>query len=211
MERSLVLDAAHVTREWTMTDSAAWKSVHDSSGDAIELFKQSAYKPEVRSPLNIALLNDSSVGDFTLNLEALQTSKEYGHRDLCLFFGFQSPTQFYYVHMATAADEHAHNIFLEDHAPRRALATSTTKGIDWGTNVWHHLKLERSLKDGAIRVYFDDLSKPIMTAQDKTFGEGAIGIGSFDDTGKFRSIHLHAPKISKTRIEFPKPSILQKP
>lgn len=194
-----------------MTDSAAWKSVHDSSGDAIELFKQSNYKPEVRSPLNIALMKDSSVGDFTLNLEALQTSKEYGHRDLCLFFGFQSPTQFYYVHMATAADEHAHNIFLVDHAPRRAIATSTTKGIDWGTNVWHHLKLERSLKDGAIRVYFDDFAKPIMTAQDKTFGEGAIGVGSFDDTGMFRAIHLHAPKISKTRLEFPKPPIAKQP
>lgn len=210
-DRIVSLSPEHVSREWTMSDSSAWKSVHDAMGDAIELFKQSDYKPDVRSPLNIALLRDSWVGDFTLNLEALQTSKEYGHRDLCLFFGFQNPTQFYYVHMATAADDHAHNIFLVDHAPRRAIAGTTTKGIDWGTNAWHHIRLERSLGEGAIRVYFDDLAKPIMTAQDKTFGEGAIGVGSFDDTGKFRAIHLHAPRISKTHIEFPKPPISKQP
>ncbi len=204
-DRTVSLTPEHVAREWTMTDSSAWKAVPDPSGGALELFGESAYKPEVRSPLNIALLNDSGVGDFTLELEALQTGKEYGHRDLCLFFGFQNPTQFYYVHMASAADEHAHNIFLVDKAPRRAIATTTTKGIEWGsTNSWHHIKLERSVKEGAIRVYFNDLAKPIMTAQDKTFGVGSIGVGSFDDTGKFRAIHLNAPAIAKSHVEFPK-------
>ena len=211
-DRTVSLTPDHVAREWTMTDSSAWKAVPDPSGGALELFKDSAYKPEVRSPLNIALLKDSGVGDFTLELEALQTGKEYGHRDLCLFFGFQSPTQFYYVHMASAADEHAHNIFLVDKAPRRAIAATTTKGIEWGTtNSWHHIKLERSVKEGTIRVYFNDLNKPIMTAQDKTFAEGAIGVGSFDDTGKFRSIHLKAPAFASTHIEFPKKPEATKP
>ena len=34
--------------------------------------------------------------------------------------------------------------------------------------------------DGTIEVYFDDLKSPAMTATDKTFAWGRLGIGSFD-------------------------------
>ena len=37
------------------------------------------------------------------------------------------------------------------------------------------------------------MTKPIMKAQDKTFSTGYVGFGSFDDTGKYRSIHIYAP------------------
>ena len=41
---------------------------------------------------------------------------------------------------------------------------------------------------GTVRVFFDDLKKPIMSAEEKTFGPGAIGSRSFDDTGKIANI-----------------------
>jgi hypothetical protein len=41
-----------------------------------------------------------------------------------------------------------------------------------------------------IEVYFDDFTKPIMTARDTTFPSGRSGIGSFDDTGDFDEVRL---------------------
>jgi hypothetical protein len=36
------------------------------------------------------------------------------------------------------------------------------------------------------------MTKPIMTAQDKTFDWGLVGFGSFDDTGRVRAMRLWA-------------------
>jgi len=188
--------------DFVMTDTAAWKQTKDDKVSALELVQQSKYEPAVRSPVNIALIADKVFTDFVLEADLIQTGKEYGHRDMCLFFGFQNPTNFYYTHIATAADDHAHNIFIVKNAPRTKIAKETTKGVNWGLNTWHKVRLERKLADGTIKVYFDDLAKPIMVAEDKTFGPGGIGFGSFDDTGKVDNIRVWGPSSQPRRTEF---------
>jgi hypothetical protein len=123
---------------------------------------------------------------------------------MCLFFGFQQPGQFYYTHIATKADPNAHNIFIVNDKPRTNIAKSTTEGVNWGLNVWHKVRLERKVADGTIKVYFDDMIHPIMIAQDKTFGEGYIGFGSFDDTGKVDNVKIWGPALgaAKAPIKF---------
>jgi hypothetical protein len=178
--------------DFVMSDPSAWKLSRDEKGTALELAKQSKYKPAYRSPFNIALIKDKTFGDFILEADVIQTGKEYGHRDMCYFFGFQDPDHFYYVHSATAADDHAHNIFIVNEKPRTKIAKTTTKGVDWGVNVWHHVRLERKASDGTVKFYFDDMTLPIMVADDKTFDEGRAGFGSFDDTGKVDNIKIWA-------------------
>ncbi len=171
------------------------KAFRANADGTFELFGKSRYKPKVRSPRCIALLRDVEFSDFVLEAELLQTGKDYGHRDLCLFFGVQSATQFYYVHLATKADDHAHNVFRVDNAPRTKIASQTTAGIDWGRDVWHKVKIEREVSSGAVRVYFDDMETPIMVAEDKTFGIGRIGFGSFDDQGKLRNLRIRGSEL----------------
>ena len=75
--------------------------------------------------------------------------------------------------------------------------------MNWGQNVWHRIRIERRASTGSIRVFFDDLTTPIMEATDTSFTEGRIGFGSFDDTGKIDNIRIWAPappKPSTTRI-----------
>ena len=194
-------DQPAALQDFVVSDPAAWRHTVSNKITAFELAQQSQYKTIVRSPFNIALLADKVVGDFVLEADLIQTGKEYGHRDMCLFFGFKSPTNFYYAHLATAADEHAHNIFIVNGAPRTKIAKQTTAGVNWGLGVWHKVRLERRLADGAIRVYFDDLAKPIMVAEDKTFGAGHVGFGSFDDTGMVDNIRLWAPNVETRRID----------
>jgi len=182
-------------RDFRFTDPRAWRFARSNENSALELVTQSQYAPVVRSPVNIALLADKLFSDFVLEVNLIQTGKEYGHRDMCLFFGFQSPTNFYYTHIATAADDHAHNIFIVNNAPRTKIAKETTKGVHWGLGVWHKVRLERNAATGTIKVYFDDFTKPIMLAEDKTFASGQIGFGSFDDTGMVDNIRIWAPTV----------------
>ncbi len=192
-------DGAAALNDFVMTDPKAWGYARDDKGGSLELAQQSQYNPAVRSPVNIALIADKTFGDFILETDLIQTGKEYGHRDMCLFFGFQNPTNFYYAHIATAADDHAHNIFVVTNAPRSKIAKETTKGVNWGLNVWHKVRLERKRSDGTIKVYFDDMSKPIMIAEDKHFGAGHIGFGSFDDTGKVDNVRIWGPSLETTK------------
>lgn len=181
---------------WQPTDSKAWKVIDlpDGKGKAYSQFvKQSAYKPPHRSPYNIALLRDVTVSDFTLVAEAQSTIKDYGHRDMCLFFGYQDPAHFYYVHLGKKADDHANQIFIVNGADRKKISTTSTEGTNW-TDGWHTLKVVRTLADGKIEVFFDDLKKPVMTATDKNFLWGQVGIGSFDDTGNWRSVKLEGKR-----------------
>lgn len=174
---------------WQPTDTKAWRIEKGHDGEVLALFGKSDYKPKVRSPRNINLVRNVVVGSFVMELEMLSTTKDYGHRDLCLFFGYQDPSHFYYVHIANRSDPHANSIFVVDGKPRVSIAKTRTSGTKWDDN-WHTVRLVRSVKEGAIEVFFDGKPEPIMTAVDTRFEWGKVGVGSFDDTGRFDDIRL---------------------
>jgi hypothetical protein len=179
---------------------AAWDA--EKKDGCLESLGAGKYRPKVRSPLVIALISGRVFEDFILEANLLQTGREYGHRDMCLFFGFTTPGQYYYVHMATKADKNAHNVFIVNDKPRTNIATKTTKGIDWGKAKWHKVRLERKASDGSIRVFFDDMATPIMEASDKTFPTGCIGFGSFDDVGMIDDVRIWGPKVVQKKTSF---------
>ena len=192
-------DSADSLRQFAFTDAKAWQWSADGESHTLELARQSRYEPKVRSPFNIALIADRVFGDFVLEVDLVQTGKEYGHRDMCLFYGVQDPTHFYYTHLATKADPNAHNTFIVNDAPRKNFAKETTSGVNWGLGVWHRVRLERRIAEGTIRVFFDDMAQPVMVAEDRTFGVGWIGFGSFDDTGKVDSVRIWSPTPAEAR------------
>lgn len=174
---------------WEPKDPSAWKVVKQGDNSFYSMFKDSSYKPEVRSPVNFALLKEVMVSDFILDVDMRSTQEVYGHQDLCLFFGYQDPSHFYYVHLGREADAHANSIFLVNGEPRVSIAQKRTDGTAW-TKDWHHVRIKRDTSKGTIEVYFDDMKKPVMTTVDKHFLHGRIGIGSFDDTGDFDNLNL---------------------
>ncbi|MCA9269950.1 MAG: hypothetical protein KDA41_15825 [Planctomycetales bacterium] len=184
---------------WLPTDADAWKVSADERGKVFEQHKKkSNYEPPHRSPYNRALLKDVLVGDFQIDVEVKSTHPDYAHRDVCLFFGYQDPANFYYVHLGKKADPHANQIFIVDDSPRLKISMTTTPGTDWDDK-WHHVRVVRTVSDGAIAIYFDDLTKPVMTATDKTFTWGQVGLGSFDDTSAWDDFQLRGVKVEKQR------------
>lgn len=168
---------------WSPTDETAWNVKETPQGHVYSQFKKrSEYEPPHRSPYNISLLKDHVVTDFELNVDVLSTHEDYGHRDVCLFFGYQDPAHFYYVHLGKEADPHANQIFIVNGADRTKISLTSTEGTNWD-EAWHHVRIKRNVESGEIAVYFDDLNEPVMTAKDTTFTWGLVGLGSFDDTG----------------------------
>lgn len=184
------------TDRWKPTDAKAWKIEEVEGNKCFAQFQASKYEPKVRSPFNIAWAKDVSVSDFVLEAKMWQTGRDYGHRDMCIFFGKQDAEHFYYVHIATKADPHANNIFIVNGEPRVAIAKETTKGTDWGKS-WNHVRIVRKVDDGTIQVFFSNMEKPIMIAEDKNFKSGPIGFGTFDDTGRIDDVRLWGKKVEK--------------
>jgi hypothetical protein len=190
---------------WTFSDPTDWRWNGDGGVGSVELVGGGAYAPPHRSPRHIALIEELLVEDFVLEADLLQTGRQYGHRDLCLFFGFVSPVRYYYCHLAPAPDPRAHNAFLVHDAPRRNLADVMEAGVDWGEGVWHRVRLERRASQGDIRVFFDGSEAPTIVASDATLGWGRVGFGSFDDTGRIARVRIWAPAAREADSGVPAP------
>jgi hypothetical protein len=119
---------------------------------------------------------------------------------MCIFFGYQDPSHFYYVHLATKADAHANSIFLVNGEPRVSIAQERTDGTDWGTG-YHTIRIERDTKEGTVVVYYDDMTTPVMKTTDKTFLHGGIGFGSFDDTGNIDNVRIWGKAAGKSTAD----------
>jgi hypothetical protein len=98
------------------------------------------------------------------------------------------------VHLGNQADDHANQIFIVNDAPRVKISLTSTSGTNWTDN-WHTVRVVRKPADGTIEIYFDDMAKPVMTAKDKTFVHGRIGVGTFDDTCEWDDIVVRGVKV----------------
>lgn len=181
---------------WGATTPAAWKVEEQHGNKVFHQFQHKVIETPVRSPFNRAVIKDLLVSDFVLDLKLQSTARDYPHRSLCLFFGYQDPAHMYYVHFGQKTDDHANQIFIVNNEPRKKISTETTSGTPWDDK-WHHARIVRNIETGSIEVFFDDMEKPVMKAVDKTFTWGQVGVGSFDDTGRFDDVLVYGKKATK--------------
>jgi hypothetical protein len=182
---------------WEPTDANAWRVKETDRGKVYNQFQLSKYQPPHRSPHNISLVKDILVSDFVITVDVQSTNVKAGaHRDMDLFFNYQDNKHFYYVHMGARPDPHSSQIMIVNDAPRKMITKNESPGIPW-TEGWHKVKIVRRVKDGTIKIYFDDMKKPKMVAEDKTFAWGQVGIGSFDDRGNWDNFKLYGRKVER--------------
>lgn len=175
---------------WTFGDPAAWKWSREDGAAVLTLHRQQEFKPTVRSPFNLAWLKTVDWPSFTLTVEARLTKFDAGNNDLCIAFAREDETRFYYAHLGEKADGVHHQLHVVDRADRRAITATRTAGTPWEPGKWHRIKVVHDARAGKIGVYFDDLTQPVLTAEDKTLTHGWIGLGSFDDLGQFRKLEI---------------------
>jgi hypothetical protein len=177
---------------WKPNDPSHWRVVNDDGSMVYELTAPGE-PGAVRAPTSWSLWAGHDVMSFEFSGRVrCHTDPATAVRDMCIFFHFQDPTHFYYVHFAGSSDE-VHNIIgLVDGTDRVKINAEPPGGsvfrlID---REWHAFKVVCDARSGEIRAYLDDMTSPILTARARTLGHGLVGVGSFDDTGAFDDLKL---------------------
>jgi len=168
---------------WQPNDPGHWRVVDDNGSKVYELSAVGEQGP-VRAPTSASVLagHDVSSFEFTGRMKCY-TDPAVPGRDMCVYFHYQDPTHFYYVHFSAESAE-VHNIIaLVNGADRVKINAEPVGGsvfrlID---RSWHAFKVTCDGTTGEIRAYLDDMATPILTARDRTLAHGLVGVGSFDD------------------------------
>jgi len=170
--------------DWTLDGSGTWE-VADNS---LRLTKAGVPGGPIRRPAALAVLKSPSFTKVTVEAEIKSTAPvDLAVRDVELIFGYESPTRFYYVHLAGITNAVHNGIFVVADADRRRLdePNSVPQMKD---QAWHRVRLERDPATGRIEVFVDGSTTPALKATDTTIAAGRIGFASFDETGEFRNI-----------------------
>jgi hypothetical protein len=180
-------------KRFTFTDKEAWKVVQDdvngTKQNVLSLFKQSNYKPPVRSPVNIAWINNLKVSHFVLEAKCRITTELIPHRDLCFFLAGIDASHMIYCHVAQQEDKIHNQIHLVNAKDREPITVKHAKGTPWDEK-YHTVKITRV--DAGVSVYFDGAL--LMWTDRQELPEGKLGVGSFDDLGNFAEITVWGKK-----------------
>jgi len=185
---------------WEPGVSARWLVAREDGSFVYQLTAPGEAGP-VRAPTSWSVVGDLDVGSFVFTGRMrCKTDPANSKRDMCVIFHFQDPTHFYYVHFSASSDD-VHNIIgLVDGADRVKINREPA-----GASVFrltdrrfHKFKVTSDAATGEIKAYLDDMAAPILTAADKTFTHGRVGVGSFDDTGSFDDLKIWGEKNTGT-------------
>jgi hypothetical protein len=170
--------------QWDLDGTGMWKV------DAGKLILSRAGTPSgpIRRPSALAILKTRPMRAISIEAEIRCTAPiDTIRRDLDVIVGYESPTRFYYVHLAAVTDNVHNGIFLVNNANRVRIDAGTSKP-QLTDSSWHRVRVERDGRSGRIAVYMDGSRAPVLQATDTTIVRGRAGVGSFDDTGEFRNI-----------------------
>lgn len=178
------LDSAERIADWTLDGSGTW----EVAGNSLRLTKAGVPGGPIRRPAALAVLKSPAFTQMTLEAEIKSTAPvDLPVRDVELIFGYESPTRFYYVHLAGITDAVHNGIFVVADADRRRL-DEPNSAPQMKDQAWHRVRLERDPATGRIEVFLDGSKTPVLKATDTTIRAGRVGFASFDETGEFRDI-----------------------
>ena len=184
------------TEDWQPNFTDSWE-VTDLNGTKVYALTEQGESGEVAAPKSWSVIagHDMTSFEFSGRLKCL-AEIDNPNRDLCIFFHYQDPTHFYYVHFSASSDERHNIIGLVNGADRIKINVEPA-----GSSIfrltdkeWHTFKVTYDAETGSMLAFLDDMDTPIVTAQSSVLGHGLVGIGSYDDLGYFDDIILKGKK-----------------
>ena len=170
--------------KWEIDGSGVW----GISKGKLAISKAGVPAGPIRRPAALAILKTKPLQRVTVEGEIHSTVPlDVVRRDLDVVVSYESPSRFYYIHLAGITDSVHNGIFLVNNADRVRIDSGKGKP-QLQDSSWHSVRVERDGVSGRISVYVDKSKAPVLEAVDTTICCGRVGFGSFDDTGEFRNI-----------------------
>lgn len=206
-------------RRWEIFDQPSFRLATGGGNTFLQVPQRSGYEPPVRGPYNRALIRELEVRDFILEARVRVTEIGRGHRGGLFLFGYRDPSNFCYAHYAYATSDRSHVFAKVDDAPRFTFFQSRSPGVPW-TMGWQTLRLVRKFHSGVLEAYVDDMTRPVLVADDLTyrgslflydeavaysgrnvpvtgterFEWGRVGIGSFQGILDYDDVRVYGEK-----------------
>lgn len=172
--------------EWTGWEPLAeghWKITRTNNWPVLHLVENAPQRPPVRRPGMYILSPAGVVSNVVITSRVLTLRPpEVKNRDVCIFFGYQDDTHFYYAHICSSSDDRAHNVIMRVDGNERTRINIESLPEPLLKDGWQTISVQH-LASGEIEVRVDGQLN--MTAQDTTYPAGRVGLGSFDDTAMF--------------------------
>ena len=178
--------------DFDFSDASKWLiSKNGVTGKALKCLGQGSYESKYNSPSVMAVLKAFELKDFVLEMDVMQNGKDYSLLDFCIFFGIKDADHYCYAQLANKADKKNHNLFTVDGAKPQRMSSSANKGVFWGMTKWQHIRMERTLSDKKVKVYFN--GQLIFEISDESFLSWHVGFGSTNSAVKIDNFKLSAP------------------
>lgn len=143
---------------------------------------------------NIALLAGYMFSDFILEADVKVSAKMNSPEAKMYFYlGLKDTAHYYGVQIGENIDTSAQQIFVINNGIRRTLSTNENKNVEWNDGKWHKIKVIRDILAKTIKVYFDNMSVPVIEATDRTLIMGYVGFGASGAPLSIDNIKIWAP------------------
>ena len=182
--------------QWEPLLANHWELREDGENARLVLKRPGKQRPPLRRPTQFALLKGAPWWDVTVDvsIKTLRPDKVKG-RDVCVLFGRRDDTHFYYAHVCSDSNGKTHNVIMKVDGKKRRVIMREKRPKARLTAAWHKVRVTHQ-SDGEIKVYMDDMETPLMTAVDRDYPLGQVGLGSFDDPAMFDDV-----KVSGRRLD----------
>lgn len=187
--------------DFDFSNESKWLISKDGeSGKALKCLGAGKYKSQHEGPSIIAVLKAFELKEFVLEVDVMQNGRDYNLLDFCIFFAIKDSAHYCYAQLASKADKKSHNVFKVDGAKPQRMSISNDEGIIWGMNKWQNIRMERTLSDKKVKVYFND--QLIFEVEDEVFSSGHIGFGSSKSAIKIDNFKLSALTFQNNKKTF---------
>lgn len=174
---------------WTVPLLADWTVTRNDGVETLSLVTPRPKADTPRKPYQYALAETGPLAKFTLECEV---RKGLPKSSLIIVYAWRGPSHFNYVHLSddAATEQPVHNGVFHVYGGDRVRISSERGPCALPTQSWYHVKIDYDASTGLVETAVDGVLNPSLRAADISLGAGLVGVGSFFNTGSFRSFKV---------------------
>ncbi len=174
--------------KWTVPNVSDWRVEQVHNVTVLHLLAPRGPLPGPRRPIQFALADTPEFEHVTMDLDAKPLESS-----LILVFAYRDAAHFDYAHLSTdraSYEPHHNGIFHVYGGERVRISSEEGPPAFSATKRWYHVRLIYDGQAGTVQVMVNGQPVPALHAIDLSLRAGKVGVGSFDETGDFKSIKI---------------------